>query len=204
MPKSKQRRARAESHLKLRNDRWRCHEATPHLSAKRIHLTKRTIIGSTIGIVQNTGIGRSLQLGIFLLLVAAYLTSQAQNSFEWRDASGNTRNLFDLEEILLKNQNWVHSDRKSGTQADLSGAYLDRAPLINAPLSEAQLSYAHLSDPERREPARRERERRVTAAHGPERREPDRREPRSSSLRTSVPSGIAGNGSSREFGPAHL
>ena len=95
--------------------------------------------------MQNTGIGRSLQLGIFLLLLAAYLTSQAQNSFEWRDASGNTRNLFDLEEILLKNRNWVDSDRKSGTEADLSGAYLDRAPLINAPLSEAQLSYAHLS-----------------------------------------------------------
>jgi hypothetical protein len=102
----------------------------------------------TIGIVQNTGIGRLLQLGILLILVAAHLTSQAQNVLQWKDAAGNTSNLSDLQEILRKHREWVESAGKSGTKAylrDLSGAHLMGADLMGADLNGANLSGAHLN-----------------------------------------------------------
>ena len=119
--------------------------------------------------MSNAGIGRSLQFGILLLLVATYLTSQAQNNFEWTDGLGKPRNLSDLQEILRKHQQWLTSGKKSASsavlfgarlmnvylvgaqltgatfsRADLNGAYLNDANLSGAQLDEANLSNAHL------------------------------------------------------------
>jgi uncharacterized protein YjbI with pentapeptide repeats len=107
-------------------------------------LTKQTIIGSQLGIMQNAGVGRLLQFGILLLLLAAGLTTQAQNNFEWKDASGTTHNRSDLDEILGKHKQWVESVRKSGIQANLSGATLTGADLSGADLLSADLSGANL------------------------------------------------------------
>ena len=93
----------------------------------------------------NAGIGRLLQFSLLLLVIAAHLTTQAQNDFEWRDASGNTRNLSDLEEILRKHREWVESWEKSEIQADLSGAHLSGVYLRLANLSGAGLNRADLS-----------------------------------------------------------
>ena len=85
-----------------------------------------------------------LQFGSFLLLLAAHLTSQAQNNFEWKDISGNTHNLSDLEEVLRKHREWITSGGKSGTQANLIGANLSGADLSDAHLSAADLRDAQL------------------------------------------------------------
>jgi len=87
-----------------------------------------------------------LQFGSFLLLLAAHLTSQAQNNFEWKDISGNTHNLSDLEEVLRKHREWITSGGKSGTQANLIGANLRGANLSGADSSDAHLSAADLRD----------------------------------------------------------
>jgi hypothetical protein len=98
-----------------------------------------------MGIVQNTGIGRLLQFGILLFLMVSHLTTQAQNNFEWKDASRKARNLSDLQEILREHGQWLGSGGKSGTKANLSGAHLsNRANLSGAYLMEANLSGANL------------------------------------------------------------
>jgi uncharacterized protein YjbI with pentapeptide repeats len=86
-----------------------------------------------------------VQFGILLLVLATHLTTQAQNDFEWKDGSGETRNLSDLKEILQKHLQWCASAEKSGTQADLSDADLRGANLSGANLSDADLSGANLS-----------------------------------------------------------
>jgi hypothetical protein len=93
--------------------------------------------------MQNTGIGRLLQFGILLLLMAAHLTSQAQNNFEWKDGSGNTHNLTDLREILGKivGQNLSNAKLRG---ANLSGKSLIDANLSGVELIDANLSGAHL------------------------------------------------------------
>src|SRR5947199_9214334 len=96
--------------------------------------------------MQNAGIGRLVQFGIILVLAVAHLTSQAQNNFEWKDASGKTRNLSDLQEILRKHSVWLNSLGASGTQASLAGAKLGGANLSEADLSEADLTGADLID----------------------------------------------------------
>ena len=93
----------------------------------------------------NFGPRRALQFGILVVVVAAHPMSKAQNNFEWKDASGNTRNLSDLHEILRKHQRWLESGRKSGIQADLSNAHLSGAPLNGAKLIEVVLIDADLS-----------------------------------------------------------
>ena len=85
-----------------------------------------------MGIVQNTGIGRLLQFGILLFLMVSHLTTQAQNNFEWKDASRKARNLSDLQEILREHGQWLGSRGKSGTKANLSGAFLFGANLSGA------------------------------------------------------------------------
>ena len=85
-----------------------------------------------------------VQFGILLLLVAAHLTSLAQNDFEWTDASGKTRNRYDLEDILDTHKQWVESEQQSGSRADLSGAELSKANLSDASLPWADLTNAHL------------------------------------------------------------
>jgi uncharacterized protein YjbI with pentapeptide repeats len=88
-----------------------------------------------------------LQFGILLLLLAARLTTQAQNNFEWKDASGKIRNRSDLEEILNKHKQWLlESERQSGSQADLRRAELEGADLSSVNLSCANLSGAHLNN----------------------------------------------------------
>ena len=77
----------------------------------------------------NAGTRSTVQSGILLVLVAAHLTSQAQNNFEWKDASGKTRNRSDLEEILKKHTQWHKLNRHLGSQADLSRADLAFANL---------------------------------------------------------------------------
>jgi len=76
--------------------------------------------------------------------LAAHLTAQAQTQFEWHDASGNVRNLPDLEEILREHQQWIESEEKAGTRADLSGADLGGADLTGADLRYANLTGADL------------------------------------------------------------
>jgi hypothetical protein len=92
----------------------------------------------------SVGISHVIGFGILLLLVVADLTAQTQ--WEWRDASGNVRSLPDLEEILRKHQQWIESGKKTGTQADLTGAHLSRAQLSKANLHKAKLSHADLTD----------------------------------------------------------
>ena len=86
-----------------------------------------------------------MQFGIVPLLLAAHLTSQAQNNFEWKDASGKTRNRSDLEEILGKHNEWLRSGGKSGVRANLNRAILSYAELFYTDLSGADLSGADLS-----------------------------------------------------------
>jgi uncharacterized protein YjbI with pentapeptide repeats len=98
----------------------------------------------------NAVTGRLLQCSILLLVLAAHLTTRAQNGFEWKDRYGNTCNRSDLDEILRKHRQWVDSEEKSGTQAelngaDLSGAYLYGAKLTRAELAGAKLTKANLS-----------------------------------------------------------
>jgi hypothetical protein len=94
----------------------------------------------------NAGIGRVAQFSILLLLLTACLTGLARNNFEWTDASGNTHNLSDLEEILQKHRQWVESWKKSAIQPDLSVANLSIANLSGATLDDANLSGATLDD----------------------------------------------------------
>jgi uncharacterized protein YjbI with pentapeptide repeats len=70
------------------------------------------------------------------------LRGRAQN--EWEDASGNTHNLADLEEILRKHREWSDSNGKSGTRAYLDGAHILFAHLPGANLSGAYLRGAYL------------------------------------------------------------
>src|SRR6266542_1377315 len=93
--------------------------------------------------INNAGLRAVLDFGI-LLLVLTQLTADAQNEFTWKDASQNTHNLSDLEEILQKHRQWIESLKKSGTQADLSKTSLFEANLSNANLTAADLSYAIL------------------------------------------------------------
>ena len=86
-----------------------------------------------------------MQFGIVPLLLAAHLTSQAQNNFEWKDASGKTRNRSDLEEILGKHNEWLRSGGKSGVRANLNRAILSGANLNRANLSYAELFYTDLN-----------------------------------------------------------
>src|SRR5262249_30138301 len=95
--------------------------------------------------VPNAGTSRLMQFGILLLVLAAHLTTQAQNDFEWRDGSGETRNLSDLKEILQKHRQWFESGGKSGIQADLKGANLNGANLNGAFLPSASLVSADLT-----------------------------------------------------------
>src|SRR5262245_25008898 len=103
----------------------------------------------------NAGTRRLLQFGIFALLLAAHLTSQAQKNVEWKDRLENTRNPYDLQEILRKHKQWVQSGNKSGARAvlleahlshaNLTGAILPYANLLRADLSDATLTYARLN-----------------------------------------------------------
>jgi uncharacterized protein YjbI with pentapeptide repeats len=85
-----------------------------------------------------------LQFGILVLLLAARLTSQAQDDFQWKDASGNAHDLSALEEIRQKHIQWIDSGKTLGTRADLTGADLTGANLTLAELSEAMLTGAKL------------------------------------------------------------
>jgi uncharacterized protein YjbI with pentapeptide repeats len=75
--------------------------------------------------------------------LAARLTAQAQTQFECCDASGNVRSLSDLREILREHRQWIESEKKAGTPANLSAAFLVGANL-NVNLSGADLSGASL------------------------------------------------------------
>jgi hypothetical protein len=81
-----------------------------------------------------------------MLLLAAHLT--AQTGWEWRDGSGNVRSLPDLEEILHKHRQWIESEKKAGTPANLNGAWLTGPLLVtanlNVKLSGLDLSGANL------------------------------------------------------------
>src|SRR6266545_2743262 len=94
--------------------------------------------------INNAGLRAVLDFGI-LLLVLTQLTADAQNEFTWKDASQNTHNLSDLEEILQKHRQWIESLKKSGTQADLSKTSLFFANLSNANLVDANPSNAKLT-----------------------------------------------------------
>jgi uncharacterized protein YjbI with pentapeptide repeats len=79
-------------------------------------------------------------------------TSQGQNDFEWKDASGTRHNLADLEETLRKHSQWLESREASGTETGPSSAYLDpnradlkEADLVGANLQSANLMEANLS-----------------------------------------------------------
>src|SRR6266478_219741 len=96
------------------------------------------------------GIRGVIGSGILLLLLAARLTAQTQTQFEWHDASGNVRSLPDLEEILRKHRQWIESEKKAGTRANLdhanlTGANLDHTNLTGANLTDAKLDNASLS-----------------------------------------------------------
>jgi hypothetical protein len=78
--------------------------------------------------------------------LAAHLTAQAQKQFEWRDASGNVHSLSDLEEILRKHRQWIESEKKAGTRANLDHANLSGADLTQAFLPDADLTDADLTD----------------------------------------------------------
>jgi hypothetical protein len=93
----------------------------------------------------NDGISRVIGSGILLLLLAAHLTAQAQTQYEWRDASGNVHSLPDLEEILRKHRQWIESEKKAGTPANLGAAILTDANLTDANLRGAILTGADLS-----------------------------------------------------------
>ena len=94
--------------------------------------------------INNAGIRAVLDFGILLLLLTQ-LTAHAQNEFTWEDASHNTRNLSDLEEILQQHRQWTESGGKSGTRADLRDANLASADLTGADLASANLRRANLT-----------------------------------------------------------
>jgi len=74
--------------------------------------------------------------------LAAHLT--AQTGWEWRDGSGNVRSLSDLEEILREHRQWIDSEKKAGTRANLDHANLSGANLTGANLTDANLTNANL------------------------------------------------------------
>jgi Pentapeptide repeats (8 copies) len=65
--------------------------------------------------------------------------------FEWRDASGNVRSRSDLEQILREHKQWIESEKKAGTQADLHDAKLDNARLVNVDLYASDMGGAKLN-----------------------------------------------------------
>jgi hypothetical protein len=89
-----------------------------------------------------------LGFGILLFLLAVHPT-KAQHKFEWwTDASQNTRTPSELEEVLRKHLQWIESEKKSGSRADLTGAYLRYVNLAGANLEEAVLSRAIVEEGE--------------------------------------------------------
>jgi len=103
---------------------------------------------------KSAGINRVIGSGILLLLLAAHLTAQAQTrsasfpaqiQFEWRDSSGKVRSRSDLEEILREHREWIESQKKAGTQADLHDAKLDKANLVNVDLYASDMGGAKLN-----------------------------------------------------------
>src|SRR5438093_7513479 len=97
-------------------------------------------VSTTCQRTNNAVINRVIGWGMLLLLS----TAQAQTQFEWHDASGNVRNLADLTEILREHRQWIESQGKAGTLADLSGANLTGANLGGANLGFANLGFANL------------------------------------------------------------
>lgn len=88
---------------------------------------------------------RALKLAVLVLVLVTYSTSQAQREFSWADEAGNVRSLSDLQAILQQHQQWITSEKKSGTRADLSGANLKDAHLDHANLTGAELAHANLN-----------------------------------------------------------
>ena len=82
-------------------------------------------------------------------LVAQQTTDSSEDQQEewtWKDAKGNIRTRQELDDILAEHKDWVLSEGKSGTRADLSNANLYGANLSNATLSNARLGNANLRD----------------------------------------------------------
>ncbi|SRR6266536_980603 len=83
----------------------------------------------------NARIGHLLQFGILPLLLAAHLTGQAQNNFEWKDGSGNTHNLTDLQQILGK---LVGANLSNAKLTDLIGSFTSIATRVAGGLTDAE------------------------------------------------------------------
>ncbi len=98
--------------------------------------------------MSSAGRGRVLGFGILLFLLAVHPT-KAQHKFEWwTDASQKTRTPSELEEVLRKHRQWIESEKKSGSRADLTDAYLQYVNLAGANLKEAVLSRAIVAEGE--------------------------------------------------------
>jgi len=85
-------------------------------------------------------------LGALLFLLAAHpAKAQQKAEWTWKDKSGTTRTLAELNSILREHERWAFSDGKSGKRANLMGAHLERAHLGEVELARADFKGANLS-----------------------------------------------------------
>jgi hypothetical protein len=78
------------------------------------------------------------------LLSALSLFAQADSDWTWKDRSGRTRTRADMDSILAAHTQWLESEHKSGTRADLSRADLLIADLTGVDLTGADLHGASI------------------------------------------------------------
>jgi hypothetical protein len=80
-----------------------------------------------------------------LFFLSVHLSAQQQQSWTWRDGTGNVRSRADLEAVRTQHKLWLDTNGKSGARANLSYADLRRADLSGMDLNGADLSGADLS-----------------------------------------------------------
>lgn len=91
-------------------------------------------------------IARAFAFGAFLFLLAGHLTEAQQTAeWTWKEWPDKPHTRAELDEILQKHREWIESDRKSGSRANLFLAQLLGVDLSLANLNSAQLSGANLS-----------------------------------------------------------
>ena len=86
--------------------------------------------------------------GMASALVAQHQTDGSENRQEgwsWKGPDAVKRTRAELDEILEQHEQWVYSDGKLGSRANLSNTFLEHVNLHNANLNNADLSGADLS-----------------------------------------------------------
>jgi uncharacterized protein YjbI with pentapeptide repeats len=90
-------------------------------------------------------IARAFAFGTFLFLLAGHLTKAQQKAeWTWKDADHKPHTRAELDKILREHGQWIETDGKSGSWAELHGADLSGAKLEAANLNRANLNGAKL------------------------------------------------------------